>query len=337
MNPKPSPSLIMSATTTLSPTLASDHRASMGWRDQWGFSVLLLAGYLATFHLWPGMQRGWIHATGSLSTALLSLAFTRAMRRGYFLNAWDALWHAAVILDVCLEGWLIARHDHLGFYLCAAAFAVVLGGYRAWLWYRVDGRIRSMANLAFSTGVPVPADLALTGMTTDSWKAEFQAVYTRGLAAWQAGRRLPSTMFAPADVDWLAGIGCSVQELFDFVDDFARYGEPDSDDVLEVTSIRRKFFLNELKGLPAAHRVPMSELPPKAAAVDGIPWLPRIIVKARAKLRGEMPDDLMYGCGGDRQFLGSVRMSLPQFLTLVRDSGADDRRIIDAVKRSAGR
>ena len=174
-------------------------------------------------------------------------------------------------------------------------------------------------------------------MNADAWKMEFQAVYTRGLAAWQAGRRLPSTMFEAADAVWLAGVGCSVQELFDFVDDFARYGEPDYDDVLAVTSIRRDFFLNELKGVPASRRIPMSELPSKAAAVDGISWLPRIMMKARLKLRGEMPDDLMYGCGGDRQFLASVRVSLPQFLTWVRDSGPDDRRIIEAVKRSAGR
>ena len=62
----------------------------------------------------------------------------------------------------------------------------------------------------------------------------------------------------------------------------------------------------------------------------------RIIVKARLKLLGEMPPDLMYGCGGDRPFLRRMKMTLPQFLKLVWDSGTDDRRIIDAVKRSAG-
>jgi hypothetical protein len=69
--------------------------------------------------------------------------------------------------------------------------------------------------------------------------------------------------------------------------------------------------------------------------VDGIAWLPRLIAKARLKLRGEMPPDLMYGCGGDRPFLRSVNLTLPQFLELVRDAGNDDRRIIDAVKASA--
>lgn len=81
----------------------------------------------------------------------------------------------------------------------------------------------------------------------------------------------------------------------------------------------------------------MKELPAKSAAVDGIPWLPRLIVKARLKLRGEMNPDLMYGCGGDRPFLRERGMTLPQFLQLVRDKGDDDRAIIEAVKKSAAR
>ena len=54
------------------------------------------------------------------------------------------------------------------------------------------------------------------------------------------------------------------------------------------------------------------------------------------KLRGEMPADLMYGCAGDRPFLRRMKMDLPGFLTLVRDAGADDARIISEVKRRAG-
>ena len=59
--------------------------------------------------------------------------------------------------------------------------------------------------------------------------------------------------------------------------------------------------------LPTGHTVDMEQLPAKAAQVDGIAWLPRIIAKARAKLRGEMPPDLMYDCGGDRDFLERAR------------------------------
>jgi hypothetical protein len=78
----------------------------------------------------------------------------------------------------------------------------------------------------------------------------------------------------------------------------------------------------------------MSALPLKTDAVDGIAWLPRLIVKARLKLRGEMPPDLMYGCGGDRLFLRRMGLTLPGFLELVRDSGDDDLAIVEAVKGS---
>jgi hypothetical protein len=80
----------------------------------------------------------------------------------------------------------------------------------------------------------------------------------------------------------------------------------------------------------------MEELPAKSAAVDGIAWLPRLLVKARLKLRGEMPDDLMYGCGGDRPFLRRMGTDLPEFLRWVRDAGDDDRKVIDQLKSGAG-
>jgi hypothetical protein len=37
------------------------------------------------------------------------------------------------------------------------------------------------------------------------------------------------------------------------------------------------------------------EFPAKSAKVEGIAWLPRLITKARAKLAGSLPADLMYG------------------------------------------
>jgi hypothetical protein len=89
-----------------------------------------------------------------------------------------------------------------------------------------------------------------------------------------------------------------------------------------------------MEGKPTGRVVPMSSLPAKSDAVDGIPWLPRLIAKARIKLRGEMDPDLMYGCGGDRPFLRKHHMTLPQFLQLVWDKGDDDRAIVDALKEA---
>jgi hypothetical protein len=61
----------------------------------------------------------------------------------------------------------------------------------------------------------------------------------------------------------------------------------------------------------------------------------RILAKARLKLRGEMPADVMYGCGGDRAFLARVNLTSPEFLQWVRDHEHDDGPIVEAVKRRA--
>ena len=171
----------------------------------------------------------------------------------------------------------------------------------------------------------------------NNWQAEFRVVYDRGVAGWKEGRTSPDTMFGKQDVAFLASIGCTAQELFDFVDDGLRYGEPDFDTTLAVTAIRRDYFLDVLKGKPTGRTISMADLPAKAAEVDGIAWLPRLIEKARVKLRGEMPADLMYGCAGDRPFLRGMNMDLPGFLRLVWECGKDNRRIIDTVKKSAAK
>jgi hypothetical protein len=171
----------------------------------------------------------------------------------------------------------------------------------------------------------------------DAWESEFHNVWNRGIAAWKAGRDAAASMFEPQDVAFLASIGCTAQELFDFVDDYLGYGEPDFDTVLQVTAIRRDYFLKVMHGRPTGRVIPMSTLPPKRAAVDGIAWLPRLIAKARIKLRGEMDPDLMYGCGGDRPFLREHGITLPEFLQVVWDNGDDDRGIVDAVKAASAR
>ena len=171
-------------------------------------------------------------------------------------------------------------------------------------------------------------------MANVSWEEQFRGVYDRGIVAWKEGRRAPQTMFSREDAAFLEGIGCSAQELFDFVDDLQRYGEPDYPTVMAIQTVCRDHFLNVLNGRRTGRTALMSDLPAKTEAVDGIPWLPRLIVKARLKLRCEMPSDLMFGCGGDRAFFGQVTLTPAAFLELVRESGSDDRRIIDAVKKA---
>ena len=172
-------------------------------------------------------------------------------------------------------------------------------------------------------------------MSTNDWQDRFWQVYKHGVAAWRAGRRNAESMFQPEDAAFLATIGCTAQELFDFVDDEQRYGDFDYATTLAVAAIRRDYFLNVMRAKPSGRVVSMGDLPAKTTEVDGIAWLPRLIVKARLKLRGELPAELMYGCAGDRPFLRERNMDLPGFLKLVWESGDNDRRIIDTVKKSA--
>jgi len=79
-----------------------------------------------------------------------------------------------------------------------------------------------------------------------------------------------------------------------------------------------------------------NRLPPKTDAVRGIEWLPRLLPKARAKLRGELPPSLMYCCGGDRRFFKAHDIYPAEFLSLVWRHGPDDAAIVDWVVRRSG-
>ncbi len=166
------------------------------------------------------------------------------------------------------------------------------------------------------------------------WTSQFQEIYQHGLKAYRGGIARPGKMFDPVQKEALASIGCSTQELFDFVEDCVNCGEPDYEFALLVTAVRRDYFLTVQKGVPSGRVLDMSQLPPKQAAVAGIAWLPRLIEKARVKLRGEMPPELMYGCGGDRPFLESVNVHAADFLRVVWAAGEDNERVVKYVRES---
>jgi hypothetical protein len=107
------------------------------FRRDWSYSVLLLVAYVAVFSLWMHAPRPLVIASGLAVSAVLALLMARAWRRRYFLNPWDLLWHATVILDIAAEAIVIPLHDGRGFYLCALAFVLVVGGYHGWRISRV--------------------------------------------------------------------------------------------------------------------------------------------------------------------------------------------------------
>lgn len=174
-------------------------------------------------------------------------------------------------------------------------------------------------------------------MENYTWTQHFRRCFDRATAAYQGGDKTPGAGLDAADLNFLQSIGYTPQELFDFVDDLQRYQEPSIEDAVLIASVRRDFFLVVQRGKPSGKVISRDELPAKTAAVDGIEWLPRIIAKARAKLRGEMSSDTMFGCGGDRSFLKKFDLHPADFLRYVWAAHDDDRKIIDYVKNAKAR
>ena len=131
-------------------------------------------------------------------------------------------------------------------------------------------------------------------MSSD-WQTQFREVFDAGVERRKGDCGDPKSMFTVGQVDFLESIGCSAQEMFDFCDDYVGWDDVIYEHVVELQAVRREHFLNTLNSQPAARWMEMDEFPPKDAEVEGIAWLPRLIVKARAKLAGQLPADLMYG------------------------------------------
>lgn len=165
----------------------------------------------------------------------------------------------------------------------------------------------------------------------------FRSLYDKAVALYAKGQRGAETYFTADESAWLASNGITAQYLYDYAEDQNNYGEPGYDIALGVEYIRRDYFLNVQQGKPTGVVSNPETWPAKDAAVQGIVWLPRILPKARAKLRGELPSSMMYGCGGDRKFFKANDVHPVEFLNLIWRLDGNDDAIIDWVaRRSSG-
>lgn len=170
-------------------------------------------------------------------------------------------------------------------------------------------------------------------MSDYTWADTFETIYTNAAARYADGVKEPGRLFTESEQSFLDSIGASAQEIFDFIDDHATWdGEPSFNNTLLITAARRDYFLVELGGVRSNQSIDVGSLPEKTAALEGIVWLPRIIEKAKAKLRGEMPPELMYSCGGDRAFCREHRVSPADFLRLVWSKWDDPAAIAAFVR-----
>lgn len=156
--------------------------------------------------------------------------------------------------------------------------------------------------------------------------ARLARLHERAVAAYAAGSHDPGCLVAALDAhSELAALGLTPQVVFDFVEDFAADGMPTKEEFVAVASLRHAWFR-------AKREAVRPEIPGRDVAAYGIRWLPRITTKARRFLEGTLPEDLMFGCGGDRAFLRSRSLTLEGFLRCVAASEKDD----DVFRRVAG-
>lgn len=174
-------------------------------------------------------------------------------------------------------------------------------------------------------------------MTHYNFTSNLRGLWDKACTRYSQGLREAGALFSPDEQALLAANGLTSQNLYDYAEDFTGGGEPTWDTALSIELVRRDYFLNVQAGRASPVGLDEATLPPKTAAVAGIEWLPRIVPKALAKLRGELPPSLMYCCGGDRRFFKTHDILPSEFLSLVWRHENAQASIIDwVVRRSKG-
>ncbi len=174
-------------------------------------------------------------------------------------------------------------------------------------------------------------------MTSVEFATAFRAVYDRASARYARGGATAPNLLNTADVAFLASQGITAQHVFDYVEDLANYGAPDFATAHAIELVRRDYFLNVQKGRPSSVVLDPASLPAKTATLLGMTWLPRLIPKARAKLRGELPATMMFCCGGDRDFFKKHAITAAEFLSIVGTHETDDSAIATEILRRSGK
>lgn len=171
-------------------------------------------------------------------------------------------------------------------------------------------------------------------MTDYQWDSAFTELFERCVERYRSGDSDFEHYYTDDDLALLASIGYRKREFFDFVEDFAEMGEPTLTTAVMIASVRRDYLHEVMHGARSERVLDPATLPAKTDELAGYVWLPRILAKARAKLRGELDPNTMYSCGGDRAFLRRHDIAPADFLRAVWGAGDDDSKAIDFVKRN---
>jgi Domain of unknown function (DUF5069) len=159
----------------------------------------------------------------------------------------------------------------------------------------------------------------------------FKSLYDKAVSFYINGRRDALTYYSSEEVDWLSKNGITSQHMYDYAEDHCNYQEPGFEQALAIELVRRDYYLNVQLGIASVNVLKESELPSKSDSLQGIVWLPRLLPKARAKLRGELSRELMYCCGGDRKFFKTHNIMPAEFLTVLWREGNNDESVANWV------
>ena len=162
------------------------------------------------------------------------------------------------------------------------------------------------------------------------WTRRITALYHEAARRYAGGERDADALFSPEATAELAAIGATPIELYDYVEDA---DDLDWETALLIIALRRDYFLNVQNGEFSSKRLTRDDFPAKSAELGGIPWLPRLIMKALCRLRGELPRDTMYGCGGDRAFCREHDIHPADFLRFTWQVEGDEAAILEYVRR----
>lgn len=170
------------------------------------------------------------------------------------------------------------------------------------------------------------------------WDSAFLELFERCCNRCRSGDLDYTRYYSATDLAFLDELGYKPREFFDFVEDNIDGAgeEPTASTALLVAAVRRDYWHHVMKRVPSDKVLLPGDLPGREEELAGHAWLPRILAKARAKLRGELDPEIMYGCGGDRLFLRRHDIHPADFLRVVWAAGSDDSKVVDFINASAG-
>ena len=166
------------------------------------------------------------------------------------------------------------------------------------------------------------------------WNDHFMALFREAVERYLLNPQTPADrFFLPEEQDFLKTIGYQPGEMLGYVREYAEKGAPSPSTTLLIAAVRRHHFLNAMRGMSGnARPITAADLPAETEEFQEIPYLPRIIRKAEAKLFGTLAPDIMYGDEKDREFLRTHgNFHLADFLQLAAAARSDRQRLVSAV------